>query len=220
MLWSGINRRACSGWLQKNQPTNFNSDLKLQKFLFLYESIEETLNNNGDFHKLKGYANGPVFSDVYGDCFHERSNFYNNVQEIYDEHSHLVNDKSAKLAGFLVQIMNEDELSLLTHNFNIWKSKETNILRGERNVSLSKTDFNDKDKSLISSFYNAYSDEYIESVTVLEINKKSFVISKSDFKKIIDQDIDIELFIQLSEQEDLLNPVYLSISEDGVILVD
>ncbi|WP_256761425.1 hypothetical protein [Cohnella sp. WQ 127256] len=218
MLNSSHHKQVYCGWLKKNQPNDFGSDLKLQKFLFFYESLAETEDGNGQFSSLKGYKKGPVFSDVYGDYTYERSEFNNNVEKLYNTTPDIINDDFAKLAGFLVEIMSEDELSLLTHEFNIWKAKEYKIRENERQVRLHKEDFNQEDKNLMITFKEMYSIEYIDSVEVIKVFGKSFIISKEDMLKITEDQR--ETLMMIASQQELLNPVYISISEDGVILVD
>lgn len=217
-MFSGVNKRAYSGWLKKHQPEEFKSDLKLQKFLFFYESISETENGNGDFNSLKGYEKGPVFSNVFGDYQHERYDFIKSVEQIYETTPEHVDERKARLAGFLVSIMNEAELSSLTHEFNIWKAKEQEIKKGVRQVPLSKQDFNENDKELVTTFRTMYTDEYINSVVVYPVYGKNFIIQRDEYERLTDEQF--EVLMILANQEELVNPVYVSIDEDGVILVD
>ncbi|WP_028590370.1 hypothetical protein [Paenibacillus massiliensis] len=218
MLNSSYRHRAVSGWLKENHPIQFNSDLKLQKFLFFYEAQCETEDGSAHFNSLKGYKNGPVFSDVFGDFKYDYHEFDENVTRLFHDCPEHVDIPKAKLASFLVRTMTEDELSILTHEFNIWKAKEHRILQNEKNVPLSRNDFNENDKSLINSFCESYTEEFIDSIVVLEVLGKSFVIEKSDYSILSDDQRLV--FLQLAQQEELVNPVYITISEDGVILVD
>ncbi|WP_311078316.1 hypothetical protein [Paenibacillus polymyxa] len=218
MLNSSYNKRAYCGWLKKHQPNDFGSDLKLQKFLFFYESLTESQDGDGQFSSLKGYEKGPVFSDVYGDYIYEYWDFNKSVEECYESRPDIVNNDHAKLAGFLVKIMNEEDLSLLTHEFNIWKSKEYRIKRQEQQVRLSKNDFNEDDKKLMITLKEMYPIDYIDSVEVVNIAGKNFIISKDDLNGLTENQKDT--LMTIAEQKELLNPVYISISEDGVILVD
>jgi len=217
-MYSSIRKRVLSGWLKKYHEKEFFSPLKLQKFLFFYEALSKIEKDNVEFNKLKGYINGPVFSDVYGDYFHERDNFINEIENDFKENIKLVNNARAKFAGFLVSILNEDELSEFTHEFNIWKAKEDDIKHGVKNVSLYEKDFNKKDAELLTSMKNMYPIDYIDSVEVFEISGKSFILNKKDMSKLTDESESV--FISLANESSLQNPVYISISNDGVALVD
>lgn len=217
-MYSSIRKRALSGWLKKYHEKEFFLPLKLQKFLFFYEALSKIEKDIVEFNKLKGYINGPVFSDVYGDYFHRRDDFINEVENDYNDNIKSVNNARAKFAGFLISILNEDELSNFTHEFNIWKAKENDIKSGVRDVSLYEKDFNEKDAELLTSMKNMYPIDYIDSVKVIEISGKSFILNKEDIPKLTDESEYV--FISLANESSLQNPVYISISDDGVVLVD
>ena len=217
-MYSSDRKKALSGWLIKYREKEFLSPLKLQKFLFFYEALSKIEKDVSDFHKLKGYINGPVFSDVYGDYTYETDNFIKEAKKIFKEKTILVNNERAKLAGFLVSILNEDELSRFTHKFNIWKVKENDIKSHVQDVPLYKKDFNKDDVELLTSMKNMYPTEYIDSVKVLEISGKSFILNKDDILKLSDKSKYV--FISLANESTLQNPVYISVSDDGVVLVD
>lgn len=217
-MYSSIRKRALSGWLKKYHEKEFFLPLKLQKFLFFYEALSKIEKDVVEFNKLKGYINGPVFSDVYGDYFHRRDDFINEVENDYNDNIKSVNNARAKFAGFLISILNEDELSNFTHEFNIWKAKENDIKSGVRDVSLYEKDFNEKDAELLTSMKNMYPIDYIDSVKVIEISGKSFILNKEDIPKLTDESEYV--FISLANESSLQNPVYISISDDGVVLVD
>lgn len=218
MLSSSIRKKALSGWLKKYHEKEFVLPLKFQKFLFFYEALSKIEKDDSEFKKLKGYINGPVFSDVYGDYTYEKDDFYKEVKETYNKNVKLVNTDRAKLAGFLVSILNDNELSKLTHEFNIWKAKEKDITPLTQNVTLNEKDFNKKDAELLRTVKNMYPADYIDSVEVYEISGKSFILNKKDIKKLNDKSKYI--FISLANESSLQNPVYISISDDGVVLVD
>lgn len=218
MLNSSTRKKALSGWLKKYHEKEFLSPLKLQKFLFFYEALSKTEKENSEFKKLRGYTNGPVFSDVYGDYTYEKDDFYKEVKQTYTKNKKLVNDDRAKLAGFLVRTLNDDELSKFTHKFNIWKAKEKDITPLVKNVPLKEKDFNEKDAELLRSMKNMYPTDYIDSVEVYEISGKSFILNKKDISRLNNKSKYI--FISLADESSLQNPVYISISDDGVVLVD
>src|SRR5699024_4743813 len=110
-----------SSWLKLNQPSEFSDNLKLQKFLFFYEVLSKIENEEADFSYLRAYPNGPVFSNVYGDYVYQSLAFITRLDEFVDKPINEVNEERAKFAGFLVKILNEKELSDLTHELDAWK---------------------------------------------------------------------------------------------------
>ena len=73
MINSDDRKLELSGWLMENDEDSYNDPLKLQKFLFFYESFSKANGKPADFDYLRGYKNGPVFSSVYGDYTKERN---------------------------------------------------------------------------------------------------------------------------------------------------
>jgi len=217
-MYSSDRKKALSGWLLKYHEKEFLSPLKFQKFLFFYEALSKTEKDISEFKKLKGYINGPVFSDVYGDYTYETVDFIKDAKRIYKENPKSVNEKRAEFAGFFVSILNEEELSSFTHEFNIWKVKEDDIKSHVPEVPLFKKDFNVNDAELLTSMKEMYPSDYINSVRVIEIFGKSFILNKDDISKLTDKSKYV--FISLANESSLQNPVYVSISDDGVVLVD
>lgn len=214
-LNSSNRKLVLSNWLATHQIEEFSRHLKLQKFIFFYESFTKLENESADFSYLRAYLNGPVFSDVFGD--------YNNRRDLFlDTMSHqdawpTINENRAKLAGFIVKILNERELSDLTHEFDVWKVKETLIRQGVKNVPMRESDFSDNDLFLLKTLSEMYPMELINEISIISIGDKNFLISKEDMNKLSAEQENI--FVNLAEA-DLNNPVYVSLSEDGVLLID
>jgi hypothetical protein len=218
MTNSSFRKKAVSGWLKQHHTEDFTSALKLQKFLFFYEGLSKIENDLTEFRLLRGYINGPVFSDVYGDYTHEKDEFAYEAEKAYLHRPEVVNEERAKFAGFLVSIMNEHELSGLTHEFNIWRAQEKDIKRGVKNVPLREEDFNEADANLLLSLKKMYPISYIDSVEIIEISGKCFIIDKVDLPKFTEDTWSV--FISLANEDSLQNPVYVSVSEEGVVMVD
>lgn len=217
-MLSNTRKQALSGWLKINYSSEFSSSLKLQKFLFLYEAYSKIEGDIADFRTLKGYVNGPVFSDVYGDYTYRKDEYVQVIEGAFNEEVIEINEDRAKFVAFLVKILNEKELSDLTHELNIWKAKEEDINRGVRHVALDENDLTQCDVDLLASLRDMYPITYIDSVHVIQISGKSFIINKEDIPKLTQEQR--EIFITLANDETLENPVYISVSEDGVVLVD
>ena len=81
MINSNTRKLTLSGWLRKNNPREYDSPLKLQKFLLFYELLSKTAGEQADFDHLRGYKRGPVFSNVWGDYTKERISFNEAVEK-------------------------------------------------------------------------------------------------------------------------------------------
>lgn len=223
--WNSSKRkRVLAGWLREHFEKEYCNSLKLQKFLFFYELLSKIDNSPYELRSLKGYINGPVFGEVYGDYTYNYFSFSADSIGRYRESLVLedpnlnVNAERAELSCFLVRIHTIEELSELTHEFDIWKAKEEHIKLGVRHLALQESDLSENDIEKLNIYRKVYTPEFIREREVLNVSNKNFVISKSDLVKLTDEHFSV--IEELSELEDLVNPVYLELDEDGVILVD
>ena len=201
MINSSKRKLSLSGWLKENDNVSYNTSLKLQKFLFFYEVLTKIAGEQAEFNYLKGYKNGPVFSNVWGD---------------YTKES--INEERAKICSFIVGTMTEKELSDFTHLMNIWKSKEDRIMSGEKQVRLEESDFNSYDKELMQKLSDMYPMQLIENSKIINMDKKYFVFSKENAEKLTEEHSDTLLI--LSENSDIYNPVFVELDEEGRLVVD
>lgn len=213
---SGRRKLELTNWLYRNQDVEFSSSLKLQKFVFFYESFSKLDDDDFNFSYLKSYANGPVFSDLYGDYTYRKEELVGTLNMMETPES--IDEERAKLSGFLVKIMNEVELSDLTHEFNAWKVNEKQI--GQiQNLPMYESNFTDSDYQLLSTLREMYPPELIEQMDVISIADKNFLISKQDAEKLSEEQKNI--LINLADDETIFNPVYVTVDEeDGVLVVD
>lgn len=218
MIYSNERKRCLSGWLKQNHNKEYNSPLKLQKFLLLYECFTKISGETPDLEHLRGYKRGPVFSQVWEDYTKEREDFDRAVDESYSSEKYAIQEEWAKKAAFIVSILSEKELSELTHSMNLWKSKEDRILRGERQVELDEKDFNENDSKIISALNKMYPIDLINDSHIEEIDNVYFVMHKKDFPKLTAQHFDV--LSSLTENGSLVNPVYVDIDEGGQLIID
>lgn len=127
MVYSNPRKLLLSGWLKQNGNPEYNSPLKLQKFLFFYEAFTKINKGTADFSHLKGCKRGPVFSNVWGDYTYERPAFDDAVEKEYSAPREKIVEEYAKKSQFLVSILSENELSELTHTVLGESSNNTNI---------------------------------------------------------------------------------------------
>lgn len=218
MIYSNERKLALSGWLNENDTTSYNTPLKLQKFLLLYESFAKISGEQPDFSHLRGYKKGPVFSNVWGDYTKEKSAFNEAAKNAYKSGKNEINVQRAKKCSFIVRTMNETELSELTHQMNLWKSKKARIMSGEYNVDLLEKDFDENDEYMMNLLDSMYSVDIIDDCNVFNLDKNYFVFSKEDSNKLTEKHFDI--LMTLAEQEVLHNPVYVYIDLEGRLVID
>lgn len=218
MLFSNNRKLSLSGWLQENNTLSYFSPLRLQKFLFFYEAFSKVDGDYSDFSHLKGYKRGPVFSQVWGDYTKDRAEFDAVSLKTYHNKSEQVNEKRAQRASFIVSSLSENELSSLTHQFNIWNAKYQRIMSGEQQVELFEKDFSKADYAVIQSLEQMFPEEMIQNCDIIAIGEKCFVFSKKELARLTEQHFDI--LASLSDHLDLHNPVYVEIDNDGRLCVD
>lgn len=201
-------------WLNQRKNIISIPRLKIQKFLYFYEMFEKISGNIFEIDNLKAYRNGPVFSEVYGDINYRELEVYDAVSSI---ESPEINQKSAEQALFIIDTMSETELSELTHTFDMWNSKKERIERGEKHIPILDSDITVRDIAILKQISPEYPLENSD-YHVIGMHNKNFVISTSDYNNLSEAHYDV--LEQLSNEVDLFNSVYISIEEDGGLLVD
>jgi hypothetical protein len=214
MVNSSIRKQALVGWFCNN--TRIFSNMQLQKFLFFYECFSKIDGDVYELEGLKGYKNGPVFSAVLGDMRSD-DNFKDYCQDKFLSSSDTVNERRAKLSNFFMNILG-NKLSEFTHEFNIWAVKKKEIENGEQFVSLNEHDLSEHDITIFQTIKSVYPESYIDSVDVIHINGKAFVFYKTDSNRL--NNIAIEALNEISYDPEFTNPVYLTFTETGELLLD
>ena len=219
MVNSNSRKLTLSAWLKFHSEPEYNSPLKLQKFLFLYEAFSKAAGDKkADFDHLRGYKNGPVFSNVFGDYTKERAEFERKANACYELFGKKLNHERALLCSFIVATLSELELSELTHKMNIWKSQADLISKGYLQVPLYESDFNEDDCMMIKTLESIYPLEMIKSSEVINVGNYYFVMSKADFKQLTEEHIDILSALALTDE--LHNPVFVEVDKKGGLLID
>lgn len=218
---TNIRRLRLSAYLLLSSPQSFFNRLKLQKFLFLYEVFSYSKGNSYDFSYLKGYKNGPVFSDVYGDNAWREDFFSATVTGISEQLKKLTVETEVDLeivekASFFVEVLSKNELSELTHEFDIWKNKEERIMSGESQVVLEEADFSQNDREYALDLFDLYSSSQIQNWEIYKVNGIAFLLEKDQVRFLTDELSEVLFNISLYEEE---NPVFIEIV-DGVIIID
>ena len=218
MTKSSERKKALYGWLNENNSQDAESRLKVQKFLFFYETLSKIEGDEYELDTLKGYKNGPVFDDVYGDMKYDYHKFKEESKIALSTLRAKVKEDRAKVSDFLIKIHNEADLSEITHYFNIWKNKELEIEDGALHLPLAEGDLSESDICFMQELKESFPIEYIDSVQVLNYGRYNFVMSKKDYHKLTYEQEGV--LVELSELNDLVNPVFIELEENGGVSFD
>ena len=81
-----------------------------------------------------------------------------------------------------------------------------------------ETDFSDSDVNLTKELYNLYDLSVIDSLEVLIVGRVHYLLDKRDFMALNDtQKATLEM---VALEENLTNPVYVEIGEEGELIID
>lgn len=72
----------------------------------------------------------------------------------------------------------------------------------------------------VSRVREMYSEEYIDSVEIIPVDNKRFIINKGEKSQLPQNYLETLKTITKEANEDLLNPVYISVDADGTLLLD
>lgn len=108
--------------------------------------------------------------------------------------------------------MSEAELSTLIKKLNIWKTKE------KRFVSLSVTDLDSADEKILRALERTVPAENITNFKIINVVNYYFVLQKREFLKLTENHF--RILSTLAKQEELHNPVYVRLDENGALFFD
>lgn len=204
-------------WLYNNDQRSYQNTRKVQKFLFFYELFSKVVGKPYDLGHFKIWLHGPVDSFVYGDYTYRQPELARAIAE--NKNTELVQSEIARKADFLVQILNTEEISNLTHEFDLWKTPVLLHSNFERkNISLDESDFSRTDEAMAKELFFMYDDELIKNSTVIHTFGKHFVLNNDDANRLTEDQQSI--LDGLSFDETLQNPVFVEIDSDGVLIID
>ncbi|WP_426355439.1 hypothetical protein [Exiguobacterium sp. R-39] len=228
-------RLSILSWLLQNNRTKFFDNLFIQKYLFFYELTSFVEGQDYSFDYMKGYQRGPVFSELYGDYRYRSEAFFFESENIFASDTNdtfTVNESIAKFSSFMVSIFDNHELSLFTHEFDVWKVKQTEIeARMSDQISLSEHDISFDDISTIITLREVYNDDYINNLEIIEISKNNqvgnerkwiFLINNDDLVRLelSDYERSLEKIILDASQQNIENPIYITFDEVEGFRVD
>lgn len=218
MIHSNDRKLCLSGWLQEHENGLYNSSLRLQKFLFFYEVFCKVDGLDYDFDRLKGYRNGPVFSSVYGDYRNDRKDFDAASLNVFHEKGSLVQDKLSKKASFLLKALNDEDIIAVTHNYDMWKTQQTNIEAGIYQVPMLDKDFSDHDVQITKRLMQMFPEKMIDNSIIYSIRNRRYLFRREDYAKLTSEHL--EDLAEVADNPDLENPVYVTFDWEGRLLLD
>lgn len=220
VLYSDEDKFIKLAWLYRRSNTTFSS-LQIQKFLFFYEMFSKINDEEYNIKSLQAWANGPVFSNVYGDYVYDRPTLIEKIENITDDALSVVCDKTASMCQLVIESMTENELSDFTHNFDLWKTHKPEIDEGVKQIPIVNEDISEKDLFIMKELYNYYEKLYDLGYKSIRIADKVFMVSEENADDITGEHA--ETLDTLSRKDYLENPVFLDIDRVNgkeVLLVD
>lgn len=197
-------------WIDNEAGLATLTPLQIQKFLFFNEMFSKNKGLDYDLYSLKAYERGPVFSTTYGDLFYDKSDIIKKISDLEIKFNP-IQIKTMFETLFLVMTHTDEELSDLTHGFDLWKN---NFRKGVQHIDILESDITEQDTKELEAI-NSLLD--YEGKKVVPMGDKRFVFNKGEIDN-LNQEL-IQTLEELSEMDDLLNPVYITL-EDGELLVD
>ena len=91
-------------------------------------------------------------------------------------------------------------------------------MSGEYQVDLYEHDFNASDEAMIRALDSMYPEKMIDESEIINLDRFYFVLPQKAMQQLTEAHIDI--LTSLAERENLHNPVYVDIDEEGRLVVD
>ena len=172
-----------------NKVTEFSYDgnLMLQKLLYfadVYNFVKEKSNLYNQ--QPIGFANGPVYNQIYWDYSKNRLKDTLSTNVVIDENTMRI----LKIVNFIYGNYSSKTLSDLTHEQSPWKNKEEDCLKNYFNPVLELSDLTDEEISNLRDVLDIYSDIDIDSLTVDKIGdnviiyNKKLLLDEQDYKEL------------------------------------
>jgi len=213
-----INKRkqTLCNWLKLNSTEPYEHSIKLQKFLFLYETLSKIDDDDFDYSDLCGYRHGPVFSNVWKEYSHNRNDFEKEIAANYD--ISLIDEGRALKVKNIVATLSAYELSNFTHTLDIWKKEKDAIYSNNYNVPLKVENLSDADIEKVKMLASNMDNDLIRNGNILNYGDKYFILSNDDLERF--NEIHESILISLANNEELANPIYVTINDEGVLEID
>ncbi|MCT1925312.1 Panacea domain-containing protein [Staphylococcus pasteuri] len=159
----------------KTQENTYDGNLTLNKLLYFADSFNYVINGEKLINQdVVGYANGPVYQDIYIDFKHyNRMHIKENRENLDDETIELL-----KIINFMFgKSDNYNKLSDITHSQSPWKNKKEDCEKVDYNPILDFADFDEEERTNIVELFNTYRDINLDNLFVDKIGDNTVIYS-------------------------------------------
>ncbi len=163
-------------WLEENKnPSDNISGIKQQKFLLFYNLFLKVNKKGGNFNGLCAWKGGPVYTQVHAAVKHHYT-----IKEIISSIKTQTNIDTtlAIIAKFIVEILSDEEVSEITHEFDFWKTVPNNY----QNNEIKEEYISLEDEVRIKKILNTYDIDFIINHRVYKTKNATFLIHKNDYE--------------------------------------
>ncbi len=167
-------------WLEENKNIGEEkiSGIKQQKFLLFYNLFLEILQEKGNFEGLCAWENGPVYTQVHAAVKHHYT-----IGEIIKSIKKpiIIDEVLANISKFIVELLSDEEVSDITHEFDFWKTVVNN-----ETTNISIDDITKEDISKINKIMNTYDVEFILNHKVYRAKDCVFFIENDKYEFVLE----------------------------------
>ena len=191
-------------WLKSQLPTDGLKVSQCQVFLCYYQLFEYLAGRPVQLEELRAGGQGFFFRDLEAPLSLGTASFFQSL----GASKRLSRDQEslARKALFLALTTTEQDWQALSPSFDLWYL----VQAGSRQVELSP-----QDQAKLSLIYeSALEKDYV----VKAIGDKRFVLTEREARKLTDRQV--QTLEALSREAELANPVYVTVGEKGVLLID
>lgn len=205
-----------STWYLKNCRglKNFETS-KLQYFIFLYEAFSKQKKGEADFSSFKVYKSGPIFADIYNSLIYDLEGFISEIARISD--LECISKDIAKVAMRITSMLSESDLFSLVKYLDFWAEMESRFAESYLEIDMESLELTVGDLNLINELWSMYADDYYDDLEVIKIRNTYYVIKKNEVGSLNSEHR--KILLRLADNN-IPNPVYVNINEEGVLEID
>lgn len=159
----------------KTQENTYDGNLTLNKLLYFADSFNYVINGEKLIEQdVVGYANGPVYQDIYVDFKHHSMMFIKENNKKIDEDT----IELLKIINFMFgKSDNYNKLSDITHAQSPWKNRKEDCEKVNYNPILNFADFNEEERTNIIELFNTYREMNLDNLFVDKIGDNTVIYS-------------------------------------------
>lgn len=166
-------------WLEEQRNSQEKiTGLKQQKFLLFYNLFLKSAKQVGNFTGLCAWKDGPVYTQVHAAIKHHFT-----IKEIIEsiEENITIDETLANVAKFIVELLSDEEVSELTHQFDFWTMIDDNY----QNNQILETNISTADQQKILQVLHFYDLEFINHHKIYKTKNTTFFIAKEQYNFVV-----------------------------------